>query len=709
VSALILYLAVAAAIVLAWHRFIRPIGTAAMIAMIAMPLCFTGRAMFTGRVYAPVDLPFVSAPLKDYAPDYGIAPHNAALLDVFEEMIPWRFAAREAITRGRWPLLNQHQLCGSPLAGAVQSAPYDPFRLIVMLIPFAASLTFGAAITLFLAGFFTFAFARELGCSEEASLIGAAAFMFCGAMAFFLEWMQGAAFAFLPLVMVAVRRGTFLLLTIALVLTVFAGHPESLCFIVTTGIAYGLVSGRRIGIPLAAGVFALLITAIQLLPFFAVLPEMYEPGLRRDHPRVSADAKQIAIHAGSMFLPFYGREQTALWDVQPGRVGAIAFALAATAVGRRRPRRRETIFFATLAVVTTLIGWDAPPLADLLRKLPLFDLAINNRFIFVACFAFAILAAIGADAARERPSIFAAIAVALIIALAIATRHTWPAQVAAGVRAPMIKTMLLADLLPLACAALLLALRVPRATILILGLVLVQRTMEDGAIYPSVDRRAFYPRVPILAAIPHSDEPFRVVGLGDAFPPDTAAIYGLEDPRGYEAITSKLLVETYPHWCTPWRLAYNRVDDLSRPFLSLMNVRYAIATADTKPPDGWSVAMRDRNTVLLENLRAKPRAFIENGAGTLRTRHAPNGLVIDADIQQASSVVVSQVALNGWRATLDDHSLPLARAHHAFLQLNVPAGRHRVRLTYMPRAFVIGRAISLAALLLLALILLRRR
>src|SRR6185436_877017 len=99
------------------------------------------------------------------------------------------------------------------------------------------------------------------------------------------------------------------------------------------------------------------------------------------------------------------------------------------------------------------------------------------------------LAAIGADAARERPAVAAAIAAALIVALAIATTHTWPHQLAAGVRPQLIKAMLLADLLPLACAALLIALRVPRATILILGLVLLQRTMEDGAIYPSIERR----------------------------------------------------------------------------------------------------------------------------------------------------------------------------------------------------------------------------
>jgi len=694
--ALILYVIVAGAIVALWDRFVRPVSVAAMIVTIAMPLCFTGRAMFTGRVFAPVDIGFLATPLRDYA---SVPVRNALLGDVYTEMIPWRFAARDAITHGHWPLLNRFQHAGSPLAGAMQSAPFDPFRLIAMLLPFAASVTFGATITFFLAGFFTFAFARELGCSSEASLIGGAAFMFCGVMVFYVEWMQTPVFALLPLVMIGVRRSSFALLTIGLVLAVLAGHPESLFFVVLTGIAYGLTLGpdrRAIAIALASGIVALALTAIQLLPLFAILGETIEPRLRHEHPPVAADARQLAIHAGAMFLPFYGREQTALSDVQPGRMGAIAFVLAIAALGTIK--RRETMFFAALAVIATLIGWDAPPFAQLMR----WDLALNSRFIFVACFAIAILAAIGADAARRH----ALIAIVVAIALLIATWHTWPDQLAAGVRAPMIKTMLIADLLPL-CVFLW-----PRRPIAaILGLLLLQRTIQDANVYPTLDTSLFYPRVPILTSIPTTDDPFRIVGVGNALPPNSATVYGLEDVRGYEALTNTLLVETFPQWCTqPIRLSFNRVDDLSRPFLSLMNVRYAIATREVSPPDGWRKVAEDRNTILLENTRAKPRAFIERGEGTVTTRRAPNGLTIDANITRDSSLTISQVAWNGWRATIDGKDAKLGRAHHALLAIDVPRGHHTIDLVYMPRAFIIGRAITFAAIaLLLAFVVIRRR
>ena len=66
-------------------------------------------------------------------------------------------------------------LCGTVLAANMQSAPYDPLQLLALILPQPQAITFGAAMTFFLAGLFTFAFARALGLGEIASLIGAAA------------------------------------------------------------------------------------------------------------------------------------------------------------------------------------------------------------------------------------------------------------------------------------------------------------------------------------------------------------------------------------------------------------------------------------------------------------------------------------------------------------------------------------------------------
>ena len=70
--AIFLYLPVAIALIALWHRFVQPIRMAAAIVLVLLPFCFTGRALLTGRVYGPIDLPYMSEPLLDYAQENGV-------------------------------------------------------------------------------------------------------------------------------------------------------------------------------------------------------------------------------------------------------------------------------------------------------------------------------------------------------------------------------------------------------------------------------------------------------------------------------------------------------------------------------------------------------------------------------------------------------------------------------------------------------------
>src|SRR5207237_8533131 len=100
-------------------------------------------------------------------------------------------------------------------------------------------------------------------------------------IAFQILWPVGFAWTLLPFTLVAVHRvvhepslRSMMLLTIALVLVITAGHPETLLHVTAIGFAYGLFevartrNVRAIGFAVAAGVIALLLPAIVLLPFF---------------------------------------------------------------------------------------------------------------------------------------------------------------------------------------------------------------------------------------------------------------------------------------------------------------------------------------------------------------------------------------------------------------------------------------------------------
>ena len=93
--AILLYLPVAIALIASGTASCQPISNAAAIVLILLPFCFTGRALLTGRVYAPIDLPFMSEPLLDYAHENGVGKrptgqakiHNGTISDLYMQLI----------------------------------------------------------------------------------------------------------------------------------------------------------------------------------------------------------------------------------------------------------------------------------------------------------------------------------------------------------------------------------------------------------------------------------------------------------------------------------------------------------------------------------------------------------------------------------------------------------------------------------------------
>jgi hypothetical protein len=771
-AAILLYLATTIGVIALWRRFVQPISRTATIVLILLPLCFTGRALLTGRVYAPIDLPFMSEPLNAYAAEFGVPRvHNGTLSDLYCQIIPWRSAVRSAIFSGQWPLLNPFMLCGDILAAAAQPAPYDPFNLIGMVIPLAPSLTFAAAMTFFLAGFGAFAFARAIGCGELAAVVAAAGWMFSANIAFFAGWPLARSWAYLPLIFFAVHRlvneasvRAGVMLMIALSLLVLTGHPESLLHVTAVGAVYGIFEiattrkriGRVIALAVVAGILSLLLTAIFLLPFLEASQQTVELHSRLRDRTISNPLKPELMQrrAANTVFAFWGGQPwrnsfTPEWDPQTARTGSIVIALALTALIVAR-RRKETWFFFGLALVCLCAGFDAPPIANALRKIPLFDMALNERLAFAAACALSILAALAIDAlaaedGATRRRAAAIVSAVVVVALGVGTWLVWAHEIKAGVAPHIIRINALGDLIPLALVAILLASRVPLriALPLVLVLLLGQRIIVDGSMYPSLPQHDFYPKIPVIRAIPtDSPEPFRVAGEHFVLIPDSAAIYQLEDPRGYEAMTFGRLADTYPIWSIPQPVSFNAIGDLQPPFLSFLNVKYAIVPISVNVTEGWRELMKDRSAKLFENLHVMPRAFvprrvryeqsggpvltgmraakdfsdlawieepesgpheIANGPGTLAIHRDGFGLSIDATMAADGWVVASQSAWKGWRAYIDGRRVPVHFANHAFLGVLVPAGQHHVKLQYLPESFTRGRAISFGTLGLLIL------
>jgi hypothetical protein len=747
------------------HRFVLPLRWRVALVLACAPLLFTGKAMLTGAVFAPLDILYDAPPFAAHRAELRVAPDRAPVLgDIVYQMIPWQAADRRALAEHRMPLWNPSVLAGDPLLAMQQPAVLRPGAWIGLLLPLPQACTFEVTLRLLIALLCAHLFLRDLGCGEMASLLGALGWAFSDFFAFFLGWGNSAAVAPFPLLLLGARRivaapgaRSLALLVVGLVLSLTGGHPESSLHACAGAGLYVFFQlpwappGRRllaVGLGLLAGVLALGLCAVLVLPMAEVLPQTAEHVFRVSwyaHAVRSVSGAESLRRLAPQLVPYamgvsgHGR----LMDdfvVPSAYAGSLLFPFA---VAGLLSRRRARWFFLGLLLLGLAVCTKTV-VADLLTKLPLFDIAINEYLIFLVSFSICALAALGADrlGEGEGSGALAAGAVGTLVAMTWLFLKFRPQMLALEMPRVYIRERAWLGVVPLVFGvALVVALPVRRRATIGLAAVLVifatQRTLEAGGRYPTMPANTFYPSLAVLDRIPRG-APDRMVALGVALVPNIATMYGLEDVRGYEAMTLNTLKETYPIWCTQPGIWFNRVDEATNPFLAFLNVRWVLTAREAPVPAGWPVLAEDDGMRLIENPLALPRAFVPRSIrsepdpfrrmdllkaitdfreqGVTETSPAtaawsPNG---DADVRVASYgaqtmdleivarketlVGTSVPAWRGWKAAIDGRSIEPVAFNHAFLAFRVPEGAHRLSLRYAPDGFRRGLAISLATL-----------
>ena len=97
----------------------------------------------------------------------------------------------------------------------------------------------------------------------------------------------------------------------------------------------------------------------------------------------------------------------------------------------------------------------------------------------------------------------------------------------------------------------------------------------------------------------------------------------------------------------------------------------------------------------------KPAPRIEGDERAEIVHYSPNRVEIEVDAKSASILVLSDSLMPGWRAEVDGRSVPMVHADWVMRAVPVPAGKSTVVMTYLPRPFVVGAAVSLLSGLLL--------
>jgi hypothetical protein len=761
------------------HHWIRRISLPVGIFLCLAPSLLVGKALVTGGVYAPLDIAYRAPPLSAHAHLLGATEvRTPALGDVVYQMIPFRKAVREAAKNGRLPLWDRFILAGEPLLALQQPAALHPATLIGFLLPLAEAWTFEMAFRFFLSLLAAYLYLRDLSCGEVPSLIGAVGWAFSDYLVFYAGYPHLAAAAAFPLLLLGLRRlareqslRSVVLTVVSILAIVTSGHPETLLHAAGAGGIYFLFElrfagrGRRLRpllLSLASGVVAFGLAAVLILPLIEALPHSQEHFFRSGyyaHVKKSVSVPRSLEQLLPAAVPYVygvsGKSTVLEGFLEPSSyAGAALWPFLALGL---LSKAREKWALLVIGLMGVLIRAHFPLVTDAISAIPLFDIALNERMAFLGAFATAALAALGADrisrqGARRGLVTVAVGALLCLLILAFANQSKVPADMPQS----YLQFRLLVQAVPLVLLALLgLAFRsrksAPAVVVGALATLLVQRNLEEGRLYPTYPSKAFFPPLESVSRIPR-DAPERMTAVGFTFIPNVAALYEIEDVRGYEAMTFRPLYDTYPLWCVHQPVWFNRVDDPTKPFLAFLNVRYVLASPGYAVPRGWKVLFEGAEGILMENPAALSRAFVprsvrcepegrrrleslgeiqdfaeqgvvdrcgstgssdswsSNGRALVRIQsYRPQSMVLAIDATEPTLVATSVTAWPGWKLELDGSRSELVGYNHAFLGFRVPAGRHTAVLRYRPDGFVAGAAISAATLAIVLLLASYRR
>ncbi len=636
--------------------------------LVAGSLTLLAPALFSSDVLSAGDkLAFETPFAAERSPDLERAS-NRDLSDAVDVFHPHLLEAREALRHGELPAWNTHIEAGRPI-GAQNGGPFYPLHWLAYVLPFWQSLELIALLKLLIAGSGAFVLLRRLGLGAGGSTFGAVSFAFGVPLVVSLEHPQGVVFGLLGWLfaatdwMVRGRGGARAVLACGGLVGVaqLAGHPES-SFVLVSGflgfaiyrtVASGAApfgpAARRLGLQvLGVAAVALVVAAVTLIPTLLLLQDSLDPG-RRAAP-LGLSALQAAFFPEAWGRPDkidLGGPAGTSYAYRAMYIGALPLVLALAGLVARRSGPQ--LFFAGTAAVCGLLLLNLPVVPDVLAALPVFSLANEWHFIFLAIFCASMLAGFGLDvllrgAAGERRRLALAAVAAALLPFAVwlvadpGALGQWR-EIPANF--PVLgESVASRDVARLAAGAHWIAFAGLGAALAVLvwrrpaalapwGVAGATVALALGDLVPI--GIGYHPAVPESVADPAPTRSIaflarnvgtgRVAGTGPALYPNSVQRYGLDDARGEDLPERRRFGEVWTGFGGTFIQDFG-LKVVSDPgsgrvpaLLDLMAVRYVVDAGDTPVGAGLrATAIDEPGQRVLENPDALPRAWVAYGA-----------------------------------------------------------------------------------------------
>jgi len=553
--------------------------------LLAAAVLFYLPSLLPGRVLLPLDILCAASPWSAMAVCEGRTAANPILSDQVFQFFPWHVIQKRQGWHG--VLWNPYAFAGSPLLANGQSAPLYPPNWLHWVLPASWSYVLLAVFRTAVAACFTWAFARR-HVSEAAALLAAVSYAFSFTFVFAVGYPIGDAMAWLPALVWAVDCRRWVSVSLFTALELLAGQPETALIVAFTVGAWFL--WRRPGwkdvVRAALAAFAGTVMALpQLLPMLEyILPSAAFDFRNQYKPLFSSTRSMLEF----LTPEFFGTSAPMhRWGSHEGGFfGLASFLLAVTFLaGRPRAAARNPwtwIFLSTLAII-----YRVPPFSWLL-ELPYLHTVFFTKFWVSATFAGTMLAAHGLDehVGNRIPRLlqFCLLPFAFCLSIFLSLWH-FRSFIQALNLSSFETVVVLKFALLLIFALAVLRWRPAWTAALVFG----ECAVYLGLYNTAAPKELLYPRPPVVDFLKKDTERFRIMGDG-VFPANTAAVYGLEDLRGYDAITPMR-----------WFRVMEEMDPTFPDLLSRLNLTPSVIRADTlsqidnvhRPLKEWGEAFRE--------------------------------------------------------------------------------------------------------------------
>lgn len=656
----------------------------------------------------------------------------------------WWEEVRRLVGAGEPPWISDRIGGGAGLYAHGQTGVPFPLQLPVWVLGAERGTAVLAVWKLILAGLGLALCMTRLGLRQAAAVAAGAGWAFnlylLSWLVVPLTWVVAAAGWVLWALLGALRGHRGQAAFLALLLGVLCGwsiHPESAVFLLTAAVCVGLVLAwgrrRRLARLTAPLALAMMVAGIGALPtvltlagsakWAAAISAAKYPETGVSLPlRLQAAGQLLSPWRdghpadGSFRLPFPAAAVAASAGTLP-----LIFLLAG---GVRRRHWRLAGALAGVSALTAALLYQIPGAAHLLAHLPILGQMTWARAAFLLPLCVTVLGALGLDAWLRRPR---------------------PVRLAIGAGAVQ-AAVLLAALLPLreplhpaatrtllapagvACLSPLLA---TAGGAFVPVLVAAEVVAQGWEVVPGVSRRDGEGEALAVVRELSKHSQGRVLGVGTALPPNTAARWGLADLRAHDPVRSTALARLH---AALGAAGMDLPGDVTLPWAGLAGawgVEWLVTPPSGMPAGqaaGWLEVWCGAGGCVYGNSRALPvvrlasaavPAFGDPAAGDWETVGFATTAVVEGDpltlggqgtleVEEQRShrwrvrvraggevlALLHVPRAPGWQAFLDGHEVTMVRANLAAMGVVVPPGEHHVEWRYSPPGLATGALLT---------------